>query len=610
MITMLTAKGFGLVLNAAGSVIVARFLGPTGRGTVAVAFSLTLLLTQLGSAGFTIANPYFVAGEPKKRPQIVANSLWLAAVLGSVLLVVGLLIQVVAPAIVQGLDMLQLVIVLVGIPATLSTLFLHSILLGEGRIRTYNGAELAISVFVLVALLVGFAVFDMGVVGALVLMVAGQLVGTVTYLSLLRSTTPRRFTPDTALLRRMASYAFRAYAATLIAFMLIRVDLLLVNAYLGTTQAGYYSVAVAMGATLYIVPMVIATNLFSRIARGGDHMMSAEIFRSVAVLYGILCLAVVPVAGVAIHILYGAAFAPAIPLFYWLLPGIFSLGMLTLLSQHFAGRGFPIRAILVWIPGVVIDVALNMALLKRHGAYIAPLASTISYTLVLLLHMRMFAREAGSYRVLVPHLAEVARFITNALRVRSPALGPHSGDFNTLWSVERDPWEIGDARSERSDLYHDLLVAAVQERGSILDVGCGSGAFLARFRDDFDELTGIDLAGPAIERGRSRFPFIDFFQGSAARLDETSLNERRFDALVYSDVIYYLSEEDKKRSLRWIAEHLEKDGVALIAAWAPGGAYPDPDELERLIGHRFAIEHKQILESQHAVFIVRQRRCW
>ncbi len=417
---MLTAKGFVLVLNIVSSVIIARFLGPTGRGTMAVAFSLTMLFAQLGSFGFTIANPYFTASEPATRPQIVANSLWLAAVLGSALVAVGVLLRLIAPAIVQGLDALQLGIVLVGIPATLSTLFLHSVLLGEGRIRAYNGAELAISVLVTVALLVGFAVFAMGVTGALVLMVAGQLAGTVVYLSLLRSDAPRKFTLDTALLRLMARYAFRVYAATLAAFLLIRVDLLLVNGYLGTTQAGYYSVAVAMGSALYIVPSVIATNLFPRIARGGSHEMTAEVFRSVALLYGLLCLAMVPIAGGMIHILYGSAFAPASSLFYWLLPGIFSLGMLTILAQHFSGRGFPTAAILVWIPGVVLDIALNMALLKHNGTYIASLASTVSYTLILLLHMRMFAREAGGYRVLVPRPAEVARSLKNALRVRGP----------------------------------------------------------------------------------------------------------------------------------------------------------------------------------------------
>jgi hypothetical protein len=113
--------------------------------------------------------------------------------------------------------------------------------------------------------------------------------------------------------------------------------------------------------------------------------------------------------------------------------------MINLLAQHFSGRGFPTEAILVWIPGLVLDLALNMALLKHHGTYIASLASSIAYTLILLLHMRMFARETGDYRVLVPHPVEVARFVTNALHVQRRGPGPHGGDFDAAWSVEQDP---------------------------------------------------------------------------------------------------------------------------------------------------------------------------
>src|SRR5437764_7444576 len=114
----------------------------------------------------------------------------------------------------------------------------------------------------------------------------------------------------------------------------------------------------------------------------------------------------------------------------------------------------------------------------------------------------------------------------------------------------------------------------------MLDIGCGFGAFLARFRGDFESLSGIELASAAIETGSRRFPSIDFMQGSAERLDETPADSRRYDAIVYSDVIYYLDEAGKDRSLRWIAEHVADGGTALIAAWVPGGDYLTFDELE------------------------------
>src|SRR5918992_2415097 len=64
---------FGLLIVVA----VARELGPSGQGLFAVAYSLTLLLAQLGGLGLTSANPFFTAREPVRRAQIVAKSLWL-----------------------------------------------------------------------------------------------------------------------------------------------------------------------------------------------------------------------------------------------------------------------------------------------------------------------------------------------------------------------------------------------------------------------------------------------------------------------------------------------------------------------------------------------------
>jgi hypothetical protein len=91
------------------------------------------------------------------------------------------------------------------------------------------------------------------------------------------------------------------------------------------------------------------------------------------------------------------------------------MGMLTILTQHFIGRGFPIQAVAVWSAGLAVNLALNVAFLSTHGTYIAPLSSTVAYTLVLALYVRLFAREMGSYGPLVPRPGETVRFVRVAL---------------------------------------------------------------------------------------------------------------------------------------------------------------------------------------------------
>ena len=61
-----------------------------------------------------------------------------------------------------------------------------------------------------------------------------------------------------------------------------------------------------------------------------------------SVVYGALCVVSFVLAGPAIRLIYGPQFHAAIELYLWLVPGVFCLGMLSILSQHFAGRGFPV----------------------------------------------------------------------------------------------------------------------------------------------------------------------------------------------------------------------------------------------------------------------------
>ena len=181
-------------------------------------------------------------------------------------------------------------------------------------------------------------------------------------------------------------------------------------------------------------------------------------------------------------------------------------------------------------------------------------------------------------------------------------------NFDEIYRTEPDPWGIGRADSERYDLYYKLVRANAGARGTILDVGCGTGAFLSRFEDDFDELAGVEVSREAIAKGRELRPHIKFIQGSADRLEQTEASGRRYDAIVYSDVIYYLDERGKRASLEWIAKHLEEGGLAFIAGWSPGGKYLEFDEFKRLVQQYFVVEAEHFLESRHAVFLARRKR--
>jgi O-antigen/teichoic acid export membrane protein len=413
---MLGTKFGVLILNIVTSVIVARALGPTGRGAVAVAMSLTMLLVQFGSAGLSTANPYFAAMRPDTRSRIITNSVYLSVVIGLLMIGVALVMKVQFESTVRGLDWINLGLVMATIPASLATVYLHSIMLGEGRTLAYNLIELVLAVAATVVMAVGFEVFDIGVRGALIVMFGVQLSGMLSYLAaLVRHGEFHWAGPDVELARTMFGYAAKIYLATLLAFLVIRVDILMINAYIGTAEVGVYSVAVALCDGLYVLPTVIGANLFPRVARGMGQASTALLFRSMFLIFGLICLVTVPFAGIAIRVLYGSQYTAATELYYWLLPGIFCMGMLNILAQDFAGRGFPLEAALVWFAGLAINIGINILFLRQGHLYVAAISSTVAYGILLLLHMRLFARSAGGYRDLVPRFGETLQFVRVAV---------------------------------------------------------------------------------------------------------------------------------------------------------------------------------------------------
>ena len=106
-------------------------------------------------------------------------------------------------------------------------------------------------------------------------------------------------------------------------------------------------------------------------------------------------------------------------------------------------------------------------------------------------------------------------------------------DCEAKYLTEEDPWGIGEANSKRYERYVESIRLRARGRTSVLDVGCGFGAMLARLRPDFERLHGIELSADAIAKGAERYPFIAFEQGSIEALGRTEADrfELRCDRL-------------------------------------------------------------------------------
>ena len=145
--TRIVLIGIGLVTT----VVVARILGPEGRGLYAVAMAIGALGLQFGTLGLHAANVYFVAKDRTLLSKLVGNSLVVSCVIGAVAIVISYSVFAVWPKF-APLHGALLLLGLLWIPIGIAYLLTQNLLLGVSEIGTYNRAEVVNRALVLVFL--------------------------------------------------------------------------------------------------------------------------------------------------------------------------------------------------------------------------------------------------------------------------------------------------------------------------------------------------------------------------------------------------------------------------------------------------------------------------
>src|SRR4029077_971280 len=109
--------------------------------------------------------------------------------------------------------------------------------------------------------------------------------------------------------------------------------------------------------------MSIGLVLFPRLARegSGDPTFAMKVTRHTAFLLLLLCLGAAALAKPSVGLLYGPAFAAAVPALWWLLPGIWAYGVSSQIATQLASAGMPMSAVLIWIPPLVLNLLLNLS---------------------------------------------------------------------------------------------------------------------------------------------------------------------------------------------------------------------------------------------------------
>ena len=386
--------------SVVAGIIVAHWLGAEGVGQLAVINIAVTTIVQLGSFGLPSSSTYFISQDQERLRATTINSLIFALAVGSILAIALSTLAALRPDWFGFISPDLIRIAAISIPFQLFTLIGLNILLGLGKVKEFNLLDLAGQSFVLVNAVAALLVLNRGLGTLVTLNTTTSVLVSLTVTALLvisaRSLVQSTWRADVAFLRRMIGYGLKFHVSILAGAIMLRADLLVVNHFRGAAEAGVYSVASQFALLLMLLPGVISTLLFPRItaeqdARGETTCM---VTRYTTFIMFLCCLAAVPFS-LLLPVLYGAAFTDATRLLLILLPGVYLMGLESVLVQHFNALGLPRASPLYWVIALALNLVLVFALVPRFGAQGAAVASTISYASIFALVALHFHTSTG-----------------------------------------------------------------------------------------------------------------------------------------------------------------------------------------------------------------------
>jgi O-antigen/teichoic acid export membrane protein len=393
-LTRIVLIGIGLTT----SIIIARILGPEGRGLYAVAATIAALGVQFGNLGLHASNTYYVAQRPELLASLVGNTLVASFGAGSLGAIVVWGIFSKWPHLVQ-IEGTLLILALASIPFGLAYLLLQNLLVGIQDIHSFNKIEVG-NRFLGLGLMVGVVSLGVENVEALFSTTLVALFFSFVWcFRQLKCRVSSTLSLSFSLFKTHIRYGLKAYVAAFFAFFVLRIDLLIIQYMLGAEQVGFYSIAVSVADLIYLIPTVIGTILFPKLSSMNNNEERWAYTRKVIwrIGWGMIFLSflIVVFSKPLICLLYGKEFLPAVPALLWLTPGVVVLSMNTIFMNYFASTGMP--WITVYSPALaaLVNIVLNIQFIPVLGIVGASLASDIAYGVMLMASLHFLKGQRG-----------------------------------------------------------------------------------------------------------------------------------------------------------------------------------------------------------------------
>lgn len=394
---LVTVLGMGTV------VLLARTLGPEGRGQYAVALLLATSLGKFLNLGVAPANVYFLGRNQVSIYTALVASIrmwWKLSVIG--IIIATLIIWLQAKTWFPNTPTQLLFFSLLIFPTSLLQAYIISLLQGIQDFKRYNIILLITPIITLFTTIVLVLFVNQKIVGALIATIIGSFSGLFCSLMIILNYSSRfNFNYDKKYEFICLNYGFKAHLSNILAFINYKADIFMVNLYLPTSDVGIYVVAINLAEQLWILSNATSTIILPRLASLYHNelerkRLTPSIARLVFIVTLLGAIILAAFSKILVTVLFGPEFIKAVNAIFGLLPGIVIFSLSRILSNDIAARGHPELNTYASILILFINIVANVVLIPLMGILGAAIATSIAYIANALFKLFIYSYLSGN----------------------------------------------------------------------------------------------------------------------------------------------------------------------------------------------------------------------
>lgn len=377
------------------SILIARYLGPSGKGAYSSTIAIEEIILYLFLFGIGNGILYSASKRKSEIKKINFHASFLSIISGVLASGVIVLLSLTENPIVKNLNPVYLLLIS---PLPLIAIWFSNFnyfLMSQEKYRLVYFLSWFSSALQLVFIIFAIVLGKLNIYTAFIILISANAIPLLIQLAYAYRTFGISFGLNKEIIKEIFFISRKSYFISLMIYIIVRSDLIILNSIRGNYETGIYSISAALASKMLILTSPITAILAPKAIRDLKSQIEFQkkVFRNLLFFFtGLIVLAdilYIP----AVKILYGQQFVKSFSSFLILNPGILFFSLVNSISPYFLAKGIPLISLISPLASATLNIVLNLILIPYFGYNAAAFTSSLSYFLHFSLLTWYFIRE-------------------------------------------------------------------------------------------------------------------------------------------------------------------------------------------------------------------------